>query len=274
MEVKRTTNPTEINFKEKFDLTGKVIVISGACGLIGRAFCEAVAQFGGHVVAADITLAKPIEFAEQLQTRNNIKCLGVEVEVENKNSVIALKEKVLAEFGRIDGLVTGHQNKSHLIFEPFESVSEENWDKVVEVNLKGTFLLCQILGSYMAEKGLGSIVNIPSTYSVVAPNQNLYKGTKMGCPAAYSASKGGVDALSQYLASYWASKKVRVNMITPHGVWNNHEDAFEKNFANFSPMQRMSYNHEVAPALIYLLSDAASYVTGNNMLVEGGWTAW
>lgn len=274
MEVKRTTNPTEINFKEKFDLTGKVIVISGACGLIGRAFCEAVAQFGGHVVAADIALAKPLEFAEQLQMRNNIKCLGVEVEVENKSSVLALKEKVIAEFGRIDGLVTGHQNKSHLIFEPFESVSEENWDKVVEVNLKGTFLLCQILGSYMAEKGSGSIVNIPSTYSVVAPNQNLYKGTKMGCPAAYSASKGGVDALSQYLASYWASKNVRVNMITPHGVWNNHEDAFEKNFANFSPMQRMSYNHEVAPALIYLLSDAASYVTGNNMLVEGGWTAW
>lgn len=270
----RTTDPTEINFKEKFDLAGKVIVISGACGLIGRAFCEAVAQFGGNVVVADISASKPLDFALQLEKRNNVKCLGFEVEVEKKESVLVLKEKVLAEFGRIDGLVTGHQNKSHLIFEPFEDVKEENWDKVVEVNLKGTFLLCQILGSYMAEKGSGSIVNIPSTYSVVAPNQNLYKGTKMGCPAAYSASKGGVDALSQYLSSYWAAKGVRVNMITPHGVWNNHEEAFEKNFANFSPMQRMSYNHEVAPALIYLLSDAASYVTGNNMLVEGGWTAW
>lgn len=274
MEVLRTTNPIEINFKEKFDLTGRVIIISGACGLIGRAFCEAVAQYGGHVVAADISLAKPQEFAAGLQERNSVKCIGVEVEVENKDSVIRLKEKALAEFGRIDGLVTGHQNKSHLIFEPFENVSEENWDKVVEVNLKGTFLLCQVIGSYMAEQGRGSIVNIPSTYSVVAPNQNLYKGTKMGCPAAYSASKGGIDALSQYLSSYWAAKGVRVNMITPHGVWNNHEEAFEKNFANFSPMQRMSYNHEVAPALIYLLSDAASYVTGNNMLVEGGWTAW
>lgn len=270
----RTTDATKIDFKQKFDLTNKVIVISGGCGLIGRAFCEAAAQFGANVVVADIALSKPKEFAKGLEERNKIKCAGFEVEVENKSSVLELKNFVLAEFGRIDGLVTGHQNKSHLIFEPFEDVSEENWDKVVEVNLKGTFLLCQILGSYMAEQGSGSIINIPSTYSVVAPNQNLYKGTKMGCPAAYSASKGGIDALSQYLASYWAAKGVRVNMITPHGVWNNHEEQFEKNFANFSPMQRMSYNHEVAPALIYLLSDASSYVTGNNMLVEGGWTAW
>lgn len=272
--ITRTTNPSEINFKEKFDLGGKVIVISGACGLIGRAFCEAVAQFGGHVVAADIAQSNPVEFASALEKRTGVKCLGVEVSVESKESVQQLKDAVLKVFGRIDGLVTGHQNKSHLIFEPFEQVSEENWDKVVEVNLKGTFLLCQVIGSHMAEQGAGSIVNIPSTYSVVAPNQNLYKGTKMGCPAAYSASKGGIDALSQYLASYWAAKGVRVNMITPHGVWNNHEEQFEKNFANFSPMQRMSYNHEVAPALVYLLSDAASYVTGNNMLVEGGWTAW
>ena len=274
MKVLKTTDASKINFKEKFDLTGKVIVISGGCGLIGRAFCEAVAQFGGHVVVADIAISNPSEFAKSLEDRNNVKCIGFEVEVEHKNSVIALREKVISEFGKIDGLVTGHQNKSHLIFEPFEDVSEENWDKVVEVNLKGTFLLCQIIGSFMAEKGSGAIVNIPSTYSVVAPNQNLYKGTKMGCPAAYSASKGGIDALSQYLASYWAAKGVRVNMITPHGVWNNHEEQFEKNFANFTPMQRMSYNHEVAPALIYLLSDAASYVTGNNMLVEGGWTCW
>lgn len=273
-KVVRTTDPSRINFREKFDLQGKVIVISGACGLIGRAFCEAVAQFGGHVVAADIPQAKPKEFAQQLEERTGVKCLGAEVEVERKDSVQELKAAAIAAFGRIDGLVTGHQNKSHLIFEPFEAVSEENWDKVVDVNLKGTFLLCQVIGSHMAEQGSGSIVNIPSTYSVVAPNQNLYKGTKMGCPAAYSASKGGIDALSQYLASYWAAKGVRVNMITPHGVWNNHEEQFEKNFAGFSPMQRMSYNHEVAPALIYLLSDASSYVTGNNMLVEGGWTTW
>jgi NAD(P)-dependent dehydrogenase (short-subunit alcohol dehydrogenase family) len=272
--MQRTTDPSSINFKDKFSLKDKVIIISGACGLIGRAFCEAVAQFGGNVVVADIPQANPQNFAHDLEKRNGVKCMGVEVEVEKKLSVIQLKDKALEVFGKIDGLVCAHQNKSHLIFEPFEKVCEENWDKVMEVNLKGTFLLCQVIGSYMAQRGSGSIVNMPSTYSVVAPNQNLYEGTSLGCPAAYSASKGGIDALSRYLASYWANKGVRVNMITPHGVWNHHEEQFEKNFSRFSPMQRMSYNHEVAPALIYLLSDASSYVTGNNMLVEGGWTVW
>lgn len=274
MEPKRTTNPAEIDFKKKFDLEGKTIIITGACGLIGRAFCEAVAQHRGNIIVADIEQAKPAEFAAELSQRHKQKIKGFVLNVEDRNSVNHLKEFALKEFGKIDGLVNGHQNKSHLIFEPFEKVSDDNWDKVVSVNLKGTFLTCQVIGSWMAENGGGSVVNIPSTYSVVAPNQNLYKGTSLGCPAAYSASKGGIDALSRYLASYWGAKKVRVNMITPHGVWNNHEEQFEKNFSNFSPMQRMSYSHEVASALVYLLSDASSYVTGANILNEGGWTVW
>jgi len=272
--VKKTTNPNEIDFREKFSLRGKVVIISGACGLIGRAFCEAAAQFEAHIVCADIPASKPEQLAHDLQEKHGRDMLGVSLNVTKKDEIENLKRITLEKFGKIDGLVCGHQNKSHLKFEPFESVSEENWDTVVEVNLKGTFLLCQVIGSHMAETGFGSVINLPSTYSVVAPNQNLYTGTSLGCPAAYSASKGGIDALSRYLASYWAEKGVRVNMITPHGVWNQHEESFENNFARFSPMKRLSCNHEVAPALIYLLSDASSYVTGSNMLVEGGWTVW
>ena len=270
----KTTDPTQIDFKAKFELKDKVIVITGACGLVGRAFCEAAAQFGAHVVLADIPAANPEEAAKELTDRHGRNMLGFSLDVADRGEVEKLKEAVINSFGRIDGLVNAHQNKSHLIFEPFEKVSDDNWDTVVHINLKGTFLTCQILGTWMTENGGGSIINIPSTYSVVAPNQNLYKGTSLGCPAAYSASKGGIDALSRYLASYWANKKVRVNMITPHGVWNHHEDQFEENFARFSPMERLSYNHEVASAMIYLLSDASSYVTGDNLLVEGGWTVW
>lgn len=272
--MERTTDPTKIDFRKKFELADKVVVITGACGLVGRAFCEAAAQFGAQVVAADIEAADAPGFAVELGKRHPQKMLGITVNVAVKNEVLRLRDEVIQAFGRIDGLVNAHQNKSHLVFEPFEEVSEDNWDTVVEINLKGSFLMCQVLGSWMAGNGGGSIINIPSTYSVVAPNQNLYKGTSLGCPAAYSASKGGIDALSRYLASYWASKKVRVNMITPHGVWNNHEKQFEDNFARFSPMERLSYNHEVAGAMLYLLSDASSYVTGDNMLVEGGWTVW
>ena len=274
MEPERTTDPALIDFKKKFDLTGKVIIVTGACGLIGRAFCEAIAQFGGALVVADIEAAEPQKLAKALSTRYEQNVKDYVLDVEERASVVGMLAFVLKEFGRVDGLVNAHQNKSHLVFKPFEEVSDENWDKVMNVNLKGTFLTCQVVGAWMAEHGGGSIVNMPSTYSVVAPNQNLYKGTKLGCPAAYSASKGGVDALSRYLAAYWAAKKVRVNMVTPHGVWNGHEDVFEKNFAQFSPMGRMSYNHEVAGALVYLLSDASSYVTGANILNEGGWTVW
>ncbi|TND05918.1 MAG: short chain dehydrogenase [Bacteroidetes bacterium] len=270
----RTTDPTQIDFKAKFDLSGKVIIITGGCGLIGRAFAEACAQYGANIVLADIEAADPAGKAKELEARHKRPMLGMTVDVAKKDSVNTLKEKTLEKFGRIDGLINGHQNKTNNFFQKFEEYGEDNWDAVVETNLKGTFLTCQVIGSYMAEQGRGSIINIPSTYSVVAPNQNLYKGTSLGCPAAYSASKGGVEALSQYLATYWAARGVRVNQITPHGVWNNHEEQFEKNFANFSPLQRMSYNHEVAGAAVYLLSDASSYVTGHNMLVEGGWTAW
>ncbi|MFN8698874.1 MAG: SDR family oxidoreductase [Flavobacteriales bacterium] len=272
MDPLRTTDPKQIDFRSKFELTGKVIVITGAGGLIGRAFCEACAQFGAHIVVAD--MGNPQEFASDLEQRYSRKMLGFVTNVTDKSNVQELLAAALEAFGKVDGLVNAHQNKSHLIFEPFDQVTEDNWDTVVQVNLKGTFLTCQVIGTHMAKNGGGSIVNLPSTYSVVAPNQNLYEGTTLGCPAAYSASKGGIDALSRYLASYWATHKVRVNMITPHGVWNNHETQFEANFARFSPMRRLSYNHEVAPALIYLLSDASSYVTGDNMLVEGGWTVW
>lgn len=272
--MEKTTDPVQIDFQKKFRLEGKCIVISGACGLIGRAFCEAVAQFGGYIVVVDIPEAKPESLAAELSERHQRKMTGYAAKVQHTNEVKEVLEGVLEEFGKIDGLVCGHQNKSHLRFDPFEKVKEEDWDTVIETNLKGTFVLCQQIGSWMAENGGGSIVNIDSTYNAVAPNQMLYEGTSLGCPVAYSASKGGVNALSRYLASYWAKKKVRVNMITPHGVWNNHEASFEKNFARLSPMGRLSCNHEVAGALIYLLSDASSYVTGDNMMVEGGWTVW
>jgi NAD(P)-dependent dehydrogenase (short-subunit alcohol dehydrogenase family) len=270
----KTTRVDNIDFKSKFDLTGRVIIITGACGLIGRAFVEACAQHGAHVVVADLATVDPVAVAREVSSRNKKETLGVPFDVADRRSVEGLRDTVLKKYKKIDGLVNCHQNKTKSFFARFEEYTDENWDAVIETNLKGTYLTCQIIGTWLAENGGGTIVNLASTYSVVAPNQNLYEGTKMGCPAAYSASKGGVMALSQYLAAYWGEKGVRVNQITPHGVWNNHEARFEENFAKYLPLRRMSYNHEVASALIYLLSDASSFVTGHNLIVDGGWTAW
>ncbi|MBI87013.1 MAG: short-chain dehydrogenase [Candidatus Marinimicrobia bacterium] len=259
---------------DKFSLKGKNIIITGGCGLIGKAFVEACLQYEANVIICDIPQSKPIDFAKSLKSTFEDRVLGVNVDVSSRSSLENLSSNVLNTFGSIDGLVNAHQCKTANFFDKFEDYKDKDWDDIINVNLKGTFLACQILGSWMAENDGGCIVNIPSTYSVVAPNQNIYQGTSLGTPAAYSASKGGVQAFSQYLSTYWASKNVRVNQLTPHGVWNNHEKKFEENFSKLSPLKRMSYNHEVAPALIYLLSDASSYVTGHNLVIDGGWTAW
>lgn len=279
MKTSKVPLPEEIDYTQKFRLDDKVVIITGARGLIGSAFVEACAQFGAIIVVADISETEPERFCEQLSQRYNRKMLGVSIDVTQRDSVEKLKNKVLETFQKIDGLVNCHQNSKDIMFSKFEEYKDEDWDVVVETNLKGVYMTCQVIGSWMAKNGGGSIVNIPSTYSVVAPNQNLYKGTTEGCPAAYSSSKGGIMALSQYLSTYWATKGIRVNQITPHGIipygdWDEGENSFETRFSEMTPIGRMSFNHEVPGALVFLLSEASSYVTGHNLIVDGGWTAW
>ena len=144
----------------------------------------------------------------------------------------------------------------------------------MDVNLKGTFLTCRDFGQVMLRQGQGSIVNFASTYGVVSSNPDLYEGNSLGNPIAYSVSKAGVIMLTRYLGAYWASRGVRVNCVTPHGVWNNHEPAFVERFASKSPMRRLMKVEEIVGAVLFLASDASSYATGSNVLIEGGWTAW
>lgn len=269
-----TNRADNIDFRAKFDLGEKVVVITGGCGLIGRAFVEAVAQYGAFPVVVDINGKALTAYCAEFEERHRREALPLEADIVRRAEVERVLKAALDRFGRVDGLVNCQQYKGGNFFARFEDYTETDWDAVVETNLKGTFLTCQVIGGWMAERGRGTIVNIPSVYSLVAPNQNLYRDTAMGCPASYSASKGGVEALSKYLAAYWAQRGVRVNMITPHGVWNEHEKQFEKNFATFLPLGRMSCSHEVAGALVYLLSEASSFVTGHNLVVDGGWTVW
>lgn len=257
-----------------FDLSGKSAVVTGATGLLGSAFCEGLAMFGCRVAVCDIDKEKCDKSADNLKNKFGLNCIGIKVDVSDKKSVEKMVDQVVNEFDRIDVLVTSHQNKTANFFDKFEEYSERDWEAIMDVNLKGVFLCCQAVGKQMLKQGGGSIINIASTYGVVAPNHEIYEGTKLECPAAYSASKGGVIALTKYLATYWGEKKIRVNAISPHGVFNNHEKRFVENFSKKSPLKRMSLPREVVGALVFLASDASSYVTGHNLMVDGGWTSW
>lgn len=258
---------TEIACDPLFDVSGRVVVLTGARGLIGGALTAALHNRGARVAAVDL---EGTNADSQSDEDEFYAC-----DVSSAKDVQALAEAVVGRFGSVDVLVNAHQYKPRGFLEAkAESFPEELWDDVLNVNLKGTFLTCREFGRLMLSRGQGSIINLASTYGVVSSNPALYADNSLGNPLAYSASKGGVIMLTKYLGVNWAGQGVRVNAVTPHGVWNHHEEAFEKRFSQMSPMGRLSQVDEVVGAVIYLASDASSYVTGTNLLVEGGWTAW
>jgi len=261
-------------YKEKFDLTGNVAILTGGTGLIGTAFGDGLAEFGAHVVICDLDRKKCEARARQLEEKYSVACLGLKVNVTSRPEVEELLSIVLNRFGVVHILINNAQNKTSNFFEKFENYGDHDLAGILDVNLKAVHLCCQVIGQQMAKQRNGSIINMASTYAVVSPNQEIYENTSMGCPAAYSASKGGIIALTKYLATYWGNRGVRVNSISPHGVFSNHEETFVQNFSKKSPLGRMSRPDEVVGAMIFLASDASSYVTGHNLMVDGGWTAW
>ncbi|MFL5886182.1 MAG: SDR family oxidoreductase [Thermoleophilaceae bacterium] len=254
-----------------FDVSGLVIAITGACGLIGRTLAEALHERGARLVLVDLAAADPEALARKLGG----DAIGLACDVSSADEVAALADATIERFGRVDVLVNNHQYKPRGFLEAQpETFPEDLWDAIVDVNLKGTFLTCRDFGRRMLEQGEGSIVNFASTYGVVSSNPDLYADNSMGNPLAYSASKGGVIMLTKYLGAHWAGRGVRVNAVTPHGVWNEHETGFEERFRAKSPMGRMMTADEVVGAVVFLASPASSYATATNLLVDGGWTAW
>jgi len=248
-----------------------VAVVTGACGLIGRAVAEAFAQRGARVIAVDLPAADPGALALALGPN----ATGLSCDVTDSGQVDALAREVVERYGRVDLLVNGHHHKPKGFTEAAaESFPDELWDAIVEVNLKATFLTCRAFGRVMLAQGKGSIVNIASTYGVVSSNPALYEGNSLGNPIAYTASKGGVIMLTKYLGVHWAARGVRVNCVTPHGVLNNQAPAFIERFRGLSPMGRLMTADEVVGAVLFLGSDGSSYATASNLLIEGGWTAW
>jgi NAD(P)-dependent dehydrogenase (short-subunit alcohol dehydrogenase family) len=264
-----------------FSLEGKVAVVTGALGLLGKNHCYALSEAGANVVVVDIRETDCKKFAGTLTT----KSIGIGCDITNIESVKNLKETVLKTFGKIDILVNNaavndmFENPTAAAKQSkFENYPLDLWQKSLDVNLTGTFLCCQILGIEMAKAGKGSIINIASTYGIVAPNQSIYKKENgeqsFYKSAAYPVTKGAIISFTRFLSAYWGNKGVRVNTLSPGGVENNQEEYFLKNYSDATPLGRMAQPTDYKGAIVFLASDASGYMTGANLIVDGGWTAW
>jgi NAD(P)-dependent dehydrogenase (short-subunit alcohol dehydrogenase family) len=234
------------------DLTEKVVVITGGTGIQGPEHKKAFEKTGAIVVVTDINGG---DFKMDATDEDNIR------------EVI---EKVINKYGKIDVWVNNHGATGK------QAVTD--WNHIIKVNLTGTYQCCKLVAEQMTKTGGGSIINLASIYGLVAPDFNLYPkaeydGKPMGVPAAYSASKGGVISLTKHLASLWADKGIRVNCVSPGGIYDKQSDNFVKQYAKKTMLNRMANKNEISGALLYLASDLSSYVTGDNVVVDGGLTA-
>jgi len=263
----------------RFDLSGKVVVVTGGNGLLGSAYCQALAEHGAQVVVADLPQAGPQRAAEALAARTGVPTLGVECNVAHEAEVVALFRRALERFGRVDGVMnnaaaTGeHLMRQGAVFSPFEDYPLAVWEEVLRVNLTGVFLVAREGGKAMLASGGGSMVNVSSTYGVVGPDHRIYEGMKFASFPGYSAAKAGVHGLTRWLATYWGDQGIRVNTLVPGGVENQHDPEFVRRYAERTPLRRMARREDMVGMVVYLMSDASAYATGQQYFVDGGWTA-
>jgi len=268
-----------------FDLTGRVIVITGGSGLLGVEHAKAIAEAGGSPVIADLRFAAAEECATRIAAEYGVPASALELDVTSSDSCRAGLSAVLERHGRLDGLVNNaaHNPKVEgkgLAASRFENFSLEDWSRDLAVGLTGAFLVSQVFGAYMAAHGGGVIVNIASDLGIIAPDQRIYrrpdlKETEQPVkPVTYSVVKGGLVMFTKYLATYWARENVRVNALVPGGVYAGQPDDFVERLTNLIPMGRMAKREEYRAALVFLCSDASSYMTGSNLIVDGGRTCW
>jgi NAD(P)-dependent dehydrogenase (short-subunit alcohol dehydrogenase family) len=269
--------------RSPFDLDARTVVITGGAGLLGAAYAKALVQAGASVVIADIDLAAAEKVVHGLGAP---AACALRLDVTDPASIDNFVEETLGWFGTIDGLVNNAALDPK--FDPahrecrkpgFEDYPLELWNREMAVNVTGQFLCAQRMGRVMLEQGRGSIVNVSSIYGLVGPDQRLYRepGEEVPSktkPVTYSVSKSAVIGLTRYLAAYWAGRGIRVNTLTLGGVFNGHDDGFVARYSSRAPLGRMARVDEYCGALLFLLSEASSYMTGANLVVDGGWTAW
>jgi 2-deoxy-D-gluconate 3-dehydrogenase len=271
---------------DKFNLTEKVAVVTGGGGLLGREFCRTLAEAGASIVVADLNVEAAGKMAEELTT-DSYRVRMAQTDITNPDSVHALVDTTLKAFGRLDILVNcaaldpkfdSDALAQGLAPGRFEDYPLDQWNAALNVNLTGMFLVTQACVKPMLEQGKrGSIINICSTYGLNGPDQRIYirEGKRLAFkPVYYSVTKSGVLGFTRYLAAYYMDTEIRVNALTPGGVYNNHDETFVTNYSAKTILGRMAHKDEMNGAVLFLASDASAYMTGSNVVVDGGWTAW
>ena len=265
-----------MNPKKLFDLSGKVVVLTGASGFLGSKYAEGLAQAGANVVLADIKYSNCKKLENELSRKYSAEIMSLKLDVTNKKSIKNLVTKVKQKFHKIDVLINNavfHETpKDRKI--PFEDFPLQTWNKIIEVNTTGVFLCCQEIGRLMKKQKNGIIINVSSIYGLVGADQRIYGKSGLNSSIAYAVTKSSLLNLTRYLASYWSNYGIRVNTLSLGGVKNNQDPSFVKNYSYRTMLGRMAEKDDYIGPMLFLASDASSYMNGANLIVDGGWTAW
>ena len=274
------------NTRDLFDLSGRVAVITGGAGLLGVKHAEAIAEMGGIPVIADINGEKAEREAKIISGTYNVDAIGIHIDITQEDSVKRMAAEILGKFGRIDILINNAASNPKMgvagsdDWNRLENYPVDIWEKEIAVGLTGAFLCSRVIGAVMAGEGKGVILNIASDLGVIAPDQRIYRQPGLPDdkqpvkPVTYSVIKHGLIGLTRYLSTYWADKGIRVNALSPGGIYECQDDEFVHKLTNLIPLGRMAQKDEYKAAVIFLVSDASSYMTGANLVIDGGRTVW
>lgn len=252
-------------------------VLTGGAGILGSRMSERLLTDGHTLAIIDRNPDLLNEAVDRLGSLGTLR--GYHADVTSPSEVQAVRERIETELGQVDVLINAAAGKSENFFEPFETFPLSDWNEVMNINVNSAMVCSQVFGKPMADRGAGSIINILSIYGIVAPDQRIYEGSEylgraINTPAIYSASKAALWGLTKYLSSYWGAQNVRVNAVTPGGVFSGQNDTFVERYSARVPLGRMAQPNEIADAVSFLASDRATYISGQNLIVDGGLTVW
>ncbi|SRR5581483_9501216 len=253
-----------------FRLDGKIALVSGGAGIAGTAIVRGLAGAGAHVIIASRDAAKCDQLAQAIR-RDSLAAEAAELDLASESSIRKLRDDLLARHGRLDVLVNNAVARAG---GDLRHTTAEQWEHSMKVNSTGLFLACQIFSEPMQEACSGSIINIASIYGMVGPNFSIYEGTPYTNPVNYAFAKGGMINLTRYLASFLAPYNVRVNCLSPGGIRTEETPReFIPKYSARTPMKRMAEAEDIQGAVVFFASDASRYITGQNLAIDGGWTA-